>query len=125
MPLSNVQSRCTGREMSIRVTLVYSPLPRKVQEIALELPRGATLTQALQASGIQTLFPDLDLQHVVAGVWGRKAGPEQVLRDQDRVELYRPLKVNPKVARRERFAKQGARTTGLFATRRAGGKAGY
>lgn len=111
--------------MSIRVTLVYSPSPRKVQEIALELPRGATLTQALQASDIQPLFPDLDLQHVVAGVWGRKAGPEQVLRDQDRVELYRPLKVNPKVARRERFAKQGARTTGLFATRRAGGKAGY
>ena len=112
-----------GREMSIRVTLVYSPSPRKVQEIALELPLGATLTQALQSSGIQTLFPDLDLQ--LAGIWGRKAGLEQVLRDQDRVELYRPLKVNPKVARRERFAKQGARTTGLFATRRAGGKAGY
>jgi len=111
--------------MIIRVTLVYSPSPRKVQEIALELPLGATLTQALQSSGIQTLFPDLDLQHALAGIWGRKAGLEQVLRDQDRVELYRPLKVNPKVARRERFAKQGARTTGLFATRRAGGKAGY
>ena len=111
--------------MSIRVTLVYSPSPRMVQEIALELPVGSTLTQALQSSGIQTMFPDLDLQQVVAGVWGRKAGLEQVLRDQDRVELYRPLKVNPKVARRERFAKQGARTTGLFATRRAGGKAGY
>jgi uncharacterized protein len=125
MRLSSVPNKCTGREMSIRVTLVYSPSPRKVQEIALELPDGATLSQALQASGISSQFPDLDLQHALAGVWGRKAGLEQVLRDQDRVELYRPLKVNPKVARRERFAKQGARTTGLFATRRAGGKAGY
>jgi uncharacterized protein len=125
MPLSSVPNKCTGREMKIRVTLVYSPSPRKVQEIALELPDGATVSQALQASDIQSLFPDLDLQHTLAGIWGRKAGLEQVLRDQDRVELYRPLKVNPKVARRERFAKQGARTTGLFATRRAGGKAGY
>lgn len=111
--------------MTIRVTLIYSSSPRRVQEIVLELPQGATLSQALQASGIQALFPDLDLQHVPAGVWGRKAGPEKVLRDHDRVEIYRPLKVNPKVARRERFAKQGARTTGLFATRRAGAKAGY
>jgi putative ubiquitin-RnfH superfamily antitoxin RatB of RatAB toxin-antitoxin module len=111
--------------MSIHITIVYSPSPREVQEIALELPHGATLSQALQAGGIQALFPDLDLQQAQAGVWGRKAEPEQALRDLDRVELYRPLKVNPKVARRERFAKQGARTTGLFATRRAGAKAGY
>lgn len=111
--------------MNIRVTLVYSPSPRKMQEIVLELPLGSTVSQALQASGLQAMFPDLDLQHAQAGVWGRKAGREQVLRDQDRVELYRPLKVNPKVARRERFAKQGARTTGLFATRRPGAKAGY
>jgi putative ubiquitin-RnfH superfamily antitoxin RatB of RatAB toxin-antitoxin module len=111
--------------MGIQVTLVYSPSPREVREIALALPRGATLLQAVQASGIQAMFPDLDLQQVQVGVWGRKAGLEQVLRDRDRVELYRPLKVNPKVARRERFARQGARTTGLFAARRAGGKAGY
>ena len=44
---------------------------------------------------------------------------------QDRVEVYRALKVDPKVARRERFAKQGARTTGLFASKRPGAKAGY
>ncbi|MDH5708755.1 MAG: RnfH family protein, partial [Hylemonella sp.] len=49
----------------------------------------------------------------------------QVLRDLDRVELYRPLKVDPKVARRERFARQGARGAGLFASKRAGAKAGY
>jgi putative ubiquitin-RnfH superfamily antitoxin RatB of RatAB toxin-antitoxin module len=62
---------------------------------------------------------------VQVGVWGRKAELEQVLRNHDRVELYRPLRVDPKVARRERFARQGVRTTGLFAKRRAGSKPGY
>ena len=60
-----------------------------------------------------------------AGLWGRSAPLTQALRDGDRVELYRPLTVDPKVARRERFARQGARTTGLFARRRPGGKSGY
>ena len=59
------------------------------------------------------------------GVWRRKAALTQVLRDHDRVEVYRPLLVDPKVARRERFARQGARSAGLFASRRAGAKAGY
>jgi putative ubiquitin-RnfH superfamily antitoxin RatB of RatAB toxin-antitoxin module len=43
----------------------------------------------------------------------------------DRVEVYRALTVDPKTARRERFARQGARTTGLFAKQREGAKAGY
>jgi putative ubiquitin-RnfH superfamily antitoxin RatB of RatAB toxin-antitoxin module len=41
------------------------------------------------------------------------------------VEIYRPLRVDPKVARRERFVKQGARTAGLFVKKRPGAKAGY
>ena len=50
---------------------------------------------------------------------------DAAIRHLDRVEVYRPLKVDPKVARRERFARQGARTTGLFARQRPGGKSGY
>jgi uncharacterized protein len=111
--------------MSIQVSVIYSPSPREVREIPLQLADGATVLQAVQASGIQALFPELDLRNALIGVWGRKAGPEHRLRDQDRVEIYRPLKVNPKVARRARFAKQGARTAGLFARKRAGAKAGY
>lgn len=56
---------------------------------------------------------------------GACGGKTTVLQHQDRVEVYRALKVDPKVARRERFAKQGARTTGLFASKRPGAKAGY
>lgn len=111
--------------MNIRVTCVYSPSPRKLHELLLVLPRGTTVAGALQASAIETLYPDIDLSHALIGVWGRKTRLDHVLRDQDRVEVYRPLKVNPKVARRQRFTKQGARTTGLFATRRPGAKAGY
>ena len=111
--------------MNIRVTCVYSPSPRQVHEISLVLPRGTTVAGALQASAIGTLYPEIDLLHMQIGVWGRKTRLDHVLRDRDRIEIYRPLKVNPKVARRERFAKQGARTTGLFATLRAGAKAGY
>jgi sulfur carrier protein len=58
-------------------------------------------------------------------VWGRRVPLDTPLRDGDRVEVYRPLRVDPKVARRERFVRQGARSTGLFAQRRPGAKQGY
>ena len=111
--------------MARNVTVVYSPEPRVVHERAVELPAGATVLQALQASGLLEEFPQLDVQSAVVGVWGRKCALGYVLRDDDRVEIYRPLKVDPKLARRARFQKQGARATGLFANRRKGGKAGY
>ncbi|WP_137894180.1 RnfH family protein [Ramlibacter sp. 2FC] len=111
--------------MRICVTVAYSPGPREVCELALDLPEGSTVEQALQASGLLQRFPELDPAQQGVGVWGRKAGLGQVLRDQDRVEIYRLLKVDPKLARRERFQKQGARATGLFAKRRPGAKPGY
>lgn len=111
--------------MRIHVTVVYSAVPRQVHEIHLELPDSSSVLQALQVSGLLQRFPELDLGLCTVGIWGRKASPNQILRDQDRVEIYRALKVDPKVARRERFARQGAKTTGLFAKKRAGAKAGY
>jgi len=109
----------------ITVSVVYAPAARQVHEVNLTLPEGSTVRQAIAASGLQARFPDLVLHTGDVGVWGRKALPEQTLRERDRVEIYRPLRVDPKLARRERFHKQGARAPGLFASRRAGGKAGY
>ena len=117
--------RLRGAVMTIQVSIAYSPIARQVFEESLDLPDGATVRQAIVGSGLVTAFPELDLSHAVVGVWGRKAAADQVLRDRDRIEIYRPLQVDPKVARRERFQKQGARSTGLFARKRAGGKAGY
>ena len=125
MPLSSVQRRSMANDVSLLVTVVYSPVPRDVREVSLQLALGSTVLQALQASGLLQLFPVIDQPSIVVGVWGRKVDLAQPLRENDRVEIYRPLTVDPKVARRERFAKQGARTTGLFIKKRAGAAAGY
>ena len=91
----------------------------------MELPTGATVADALNRldASMQTaagLKPTSFL-----GVWGKKAALSQPLLDRDRVEIYRPLTVDPKTARRERFNQQGAAKAGLFAHKRAGAKAGY
>lgn len=111
--------------MSITVNVLYSPGPRQVEEMQVELAASARVMDALHASGLLQRHPEIDTSQLIVGIWGRKVGLKQLLRDRDRVEVYRPLKVDPKVARRERFVKQGARTTGLFAKKRAGAKAGY
>ncbi|SCK55041.1 hypothetical protein VAR608DRAFT_5653 [Variovorax sp. HW608] len=109
----------------LRVTLVCSPAPREVFEEILSLPEGATVRDAVLASGLAAAHPAFDWQAAAPGIWGRAVEWTQALADLDRVELCRPLAVDPKVARRERFKQQGARGTGLFARRRKGGKAGY
>jgi len=111
--------------MDVRVTVAFSPGPRVVQEVELVLQQGATVGQALAASGWAGPVDGLSDGAFMLGVWGRKARLDQVLRDRDRVEIYRALTVDPKAARRARFVKQGARATGLFARKRAGAKAGY
>ena len=109
----------------VKITLTYSPAPRQVREWLLELPSGSTAAQALAASGVVAEYPELASGRRVFGIWGKKAGLRQLLCDQDRVEIYRPLRVDPKVARRERFNPQGVKKSGLFANKRAGAKAGY
>lgn len=103
----------------LRILVVHSPGPRQVVEQALALAPGATVGDALRLAGV-----DLPAGCEV-GIWGRRAPLTQVLREGDRVEVARPLRVDPKVARRERFRKQGSRAAGLFAGRRPGSKAGY
>jgi uncharacterized protein len=107
---------------TIFVTLAYSPAPREVVEKELVLPAHSTVQDALKFANLADFTTD---ENYTLGIWGKKTTLNHVLQDQDRLELYRPLKVDPKVARRERFQKQGARTTGLFAKTRVGGKAGY
>jgi putative ubiquitin-RnfH superfamily antitoxin RatB of RatAB toxin-antitoxin module len=100
---------------ALRVTIHYSPAPRVVREWALVLQPGCTVQQAIDQTSLAQEFPMLDLAEVSVGIWGRKCTPAQLLRDRDRIEIYRPLKVDPKVARRERFQAQGVRAAGLFA----------
>lgn len=109
----------------LHLSVVYAPKARELAEVKLLLAQPCTVLQALQQSGLLSRFPEIDHQHALIGVWGRRVRLDECLRDHDRVEIYRPLRVDPKVARRERFARQGSRGAGLFVKKRAGAKAGY
>ncbi|WP_298209239.1 RnfH family protein [Acidovorax sp.] len=112
----------------LQVTVVVCVAPRETREWTLSLPAGATVADALRGCGAipaPLAGEAADEGLLSIGVWGRAAALDAPLRHLDRVEVYRPLKVDPKVARRERFARQGARSTGLFARQRPGGKSGY
>jgi uncharacterized protein len=85
---------------SIRVQVVIA-WPRRAEAVELALPLGATVADAVAASG-------LDLSGITGyAIHGERAGTDTVLRDGDRVELLRPLQADPKDARRRRAA--GAR----------------
>ncbi len=110
------------------ITVMYSPAPRVVHERVLQLIAGVTVMQALQQSGLLADCPEVDLSQpevFTVCIWGKKTNPDQALRDLDRIEICRALTVDPKVARRERFQKQGSNRAGLFSKRRAGAKPGY
>jgi len=112
----------------LRVTVCWSPAPREVLEWPLELPAGATVADAVRASGFAAAAGAAGAAAPVEGelgIWGRRCGAQQPVREGDRIEIYRALRVDPKVARRERFRKQGARAAGLFSQRRPGAKPGY
>ncbi|CAD6514528.1 hypothetical protein LMG28727_00947 [Paraburkholderia kirstenboschensis] len=73
--------------------------------IAVELPAGATLMQAIEASGILQRYPQIDLGTQKVGVFGKLKPLDTPLADHDRVEIYRPLLVDPKVSRQRRVEK--------------------
>ncbi|MFC0403225.1 RnfH family protein [Paraburkholderia rhizosphaerae] len=73
--------------------------------ISLELPQGATLREAIDASGILQRYPEIDLTKQKVGVFGKLKPLDAVLADHDRVEIYRPLIVDPKLARQRRVEK--------------------
>ena len=109
----------------MRIEVVYSPAPREVECVALEMPEGDTVAAALEASGLLRRHAELGTPDAPAGgigVWGQACGPGQVLLDGDRVELYRALRVDPKEARRLRQRRQAPE--GGAAARRGGGDRG-
>ena len=86
----------------LTVTVALSPRAGEVVEVMLHLRAGATVADAVRESGLTQRYPSLDVAAMPVGVWGRFCARETALRDRDRVELYRPLQVDPKEARRAR-----------------------
>lgn len=112
-------------ELPITVWVAYASKTRTYLQSELQLPQNSTAAQAVAASGfLRALDPDA-IDSLSLAIWGKKVSPDHILRSGDRLEILRPLTVDPKVARRERFVRQGAKAAGLFSRQRPGGKAGY
>lgn len=109
----------------MNLSLVYSPAARQVREWSFELAAGSSIAEALACSGIFNEFAQLRVDCIAVGVWGKRRPLSYLLQESDRIEIYRPLRIDPKLARRNRFNGQGAKSAGLFAKTRPGGKAGY
>ena len=73
--------------------------------LTLDLAEGATAKMAIQQSGILQRFPEIDLEKSKIGIFSKLCKLDHVLRQGDRVEIYRPLQADPKDARRTRAAK--------------------
>jgi uncharacterized protein len=95
----------------LSVSVAYSPRAGEVDETALQLAPGATVADALRESGLAGRHPGLEIDTLPVGIWGAFCERGDRLRDRDRVELYRPLRVDPKEARRQRQRAQGVRPT--------------
>jgi putative ubiquitin-RnfH superfamily antitoxin RatB of RatAB toxin-antitoxin module len=91
----------------LRVEVVYCPQPGVVDLVTLALPAGATLADAVQASGMLQRH-GLPLAGLRVGVWSKVRPADTALRERDRVEIYRPLTVDPKEARRQRYKRHRA-----------------
>ena len=85
----------------IAVEVAYA-LPQKQYLQRVTLDEGATIEQAIQASGLPTLRDDIDLAKNKVGIYSRPAKLDDVVHDGDRVEIYRPLIADPKELRRQR-----------------------
>lgn len=85
------------------VEVVHSPAARQVQHTRLSLPHGATVGDALAACG----WFDMPGFDGTVGIWGRKVPLTEVVRQGDRIEVYRGLRVDPKEARRQRYRAHG------------------
>jgi uncharacterized protein len=90
---------------AIRVEVAYAG-PGGQALRRLRLPEGASVADAVRESGLAFEFPEIDLAVNRVGIYGRQVRLDTVLRDRDRVEILRPLKVDPKQLRRARAAKR-------------------
>ncbi|MDR1350650.1 MAG: RnfH family protein [Zoogloeaceae bacterium] len=88
---------------SIQVEVIYA-LPDKQEAISLRLPPASSLHAALQASGLLEKYPEIDPENGKFGIFSKLAKADTLLRDRDRVEIYRPLIADPKQIRQQRAA---------------------
>ncbi len=86
----------------INVEVCYA-LPQRQELVKLVLPEGATVGDAVAASGLLEAYPEIEVDgRNMVGIFAKLARTDAVLRDKDRVEIYRPLIADPKAVRKKR-----------------------
>ena len=89
----------------ILVEVAYA-LPEEQVIISIEVPKKINIKQAIEKSGIQKKFPEIDLSKNKVGIFGKQTTLDHLLSDRDRIEIYRPLILDPKEMRRKRASKK-------------------
>ena len=89
----------------LEMEVVYG-LPGKQVLKKMNVQNGCTAREAVCQSGLNEIFSELDLQTAPLGIFGKSVKDETLLRDKDRIEIYRPLLIDPKEARRKRVQNQ-------------------
>ena len=89
----------------ILIEIAYA-LPEEQVIISIKVPTIFNVQQAIEKSGIQKKFPSIDLSKNKVGIFGKKTTLNHLLKDRDRIEIYRPLILDPKEMRRKRAAQK-------------------
>ena len=101
---------------NIRVEVIYA-LPTQQDLVILQLPEHSTVRDAIEKSGLLEKYPEIDLKTNKLGVFGKLSKLDTVVRERDRVEIYRSLIADPKAVRKQRaeggkVMKKGASESG-------------
>ena len=94
-----------GAEGRLKVEVGYA-LPQRQVLLTVEVEPGTTVHDAIHQSGIAVRFPNLDVGKSALGVFGKRVKPDTLVKDGDRIEIYRPLIADPKALRRARARKK-------------------
>ena len=93
---------------TIRVAVACSPGRGEALEVCVDVAIGSTVLDAIRGSGLLERFPEIDISSQSVGIWGRVCALDVVVAGGDRIEIYRPLLVDPKEARRLRARRTAA-----------------
>ena len=90
----------------LNIEVAYAT-PRRQTIVELQLPATATVRDAVRRSGLLAEYPELDVENCPLGVFGTQVSDDRLVREGDRVEIYRPLVNEPREARRKVAARGG------------------
>ena len=100
---NNLEDKKSFMPNEILIEVAYA-LPKKQLIIPIKVKLGTTAQEAIQLSGIIKKFPEIDLSVNQIGIFGKLTQLDHVMRERDRIEIYRPLIADPKEIRRQRAA---------------------